>query len=157
MYKISEIPKFYSLDNLEIDGYKLYLVNITEGSLLFKFVPIEEFDYEYVISLGTNNILIDVRRWEWWSENPVRSGEICAADPLNSFARNSQWGHLTDDNMLYKGDEITAQMGDTVFTIKVPYRLSDYEFLRDLALRVIATSELVDVEYELDVIRQNVD
>jgi hypothetical protein len=155
LQRVEEMPAFYSLDNFKIDGYKLYHANITEGSILYRFVPEEEFGDEYVVSLGGNNILLTIKRWEWWEPN-ARGNNICALDPIAAHARNPQWGSLTADNMLYNVNEITAQLGDTVFSIQVPARFVNYgyEYLRDLARQVIDSAELVDVQYELDVLRQ---
>jgi len=146
-HKVSSIPKFYSLDSLKIDGYKLYHVNITLGAFLFRFVPTDELNDERVVSLGENNILISINRWEHFNEET-------ADDPLKIVleqATSQGWGYLTEDDMLFapgKGD-ISAQLGDTIFQIRVPKELDNYDYLRDLANQVIATAELVNVETEL--------
>jgi hypothetical protein len=74
-------------------------------------------------------------------------------------AREQGWGVLTDEGMVYDdspfGGSIYAQIGNTWFSIVDYEAMFDYEFMRDVALRVIETSEPVDVEQELDRIRQS--
>jgi len=148
-HKVSDIPQFYALDNLLIDGYRLYHVNITEGSFLYRFVPIEEFYDENVVSTGLNNILIPVKRWEWFDEK--------STSKLMEREAEQGWGYLNEDGMIYSqnNNEITAPIGNTIFRVQVPDKLNNYDFLHDIAQQVIKSAEIVDVKHELDVLRRS--
>jgi len=139
VHRISDMPQFYNLDNLKIDGYKMHHVNITKGSFVFVFVPIDEFNNENVASLGMNNISIAINRWEWFDEHT-------AANPMkDSIAQAEQqgWGRVTDDGFLF-GNGLQAPLGNTIFTIRAPFE-DNYDLMRDLAHQVIATTELVNI------------
>jgi hypothetical protein len=147
---ISDISKFYCLENLEIDGYKLYSVNISRGVFLFRFAPVEklEGDPDYIF-VDDSFIPIQIERFERHntSLDPLE-------DVLEEFQRRGQ-GVLTEDDMVYveKSGYIFARLGDTIFNIRVPYfdvldpdKSANYEILRDLAFQVIEAAELVQAE-----------
>jgi hypothetical protein len=142
-HKISEISEFYSLDNLKIDGYEPYLVNIRGDSFLFKYTP--QNGNEHIFDA---DIMIGICRPEGW---------YGTSDPKEVFdvrinqAQEQGWGRLTEDGMIYSAslNDIAVQIGKTLLSIRVPDEFDTYEYLRDLAFEVIKTAELIDVEREL--------
>ena len=76
---------------------------------------------------------------------------------MGGVIQKRRLGDLNEDGMLYinKFNTIIARIGNTSFHINAPERLGTYEFLRNLALQVIETAELVDVQAEIDILRQN--
>ncbi|MCL2201295.1 MAG: hypothetical protein FWB75_04955 [Oscillospiraceae bacterium] len=117
---------------VEIDGFELREIEVSKSSVRYSFRCIEVRDWG-------DEILIAIQRpsryyspgevWQIVTEQLTREGR----------------GRTTDDGMIYESDisRISAMMGDTRIIIRVPDRLNSYEFLRDLALEVIATSELI--------------
>jgi hypothetical protein len=151
--RISEIPVFYSVDRLEIDGYRLHSVNIYANSFVFAFLTLEELEQpDFNFSTATDVIWLTILREEWF-DNSLTS------DPLSPQQAIEQgWGYLTEDGMVYAPEhrEVTAQLGNTVLRVMTSGSAPrDYEFLRDLALQVTETSERVDVAQEIDRIRQS--
>jgi len=147
--RIAEISMFYSLDEFSIDGYALYRVRICEAGFAFIYVPVEEFHRKNVLSLGQNNIHISIRRSELWTVDPVDEREICAADPLGSFARNNGWGALNSDNLMFNSTTVTGQLGSSIFHIHIPNKPTDYETFRNIAFDLIEKAEVISVRPEI--------
>ncbi|MDR2532136.1 MAG: hypothetical protein LBC82_04765 [Oscillospiraceae bacterium] len=150
--RISEITEFF-FPTVEIDGFKLHSVFVTETTFRFMYAPFE-IDDDFEVLIGSEGlIIISLRRNEWYAARNV-------LDHFNDEVKQAQaqgWGHLTEDDMLYDAEfgNITAKIGETSIHIDVPRELGNYEFLRNLALRTIETIELVDVQAEIDIIRQS--
>jgi len=89
--------------------------------------PIEQF---VLFSIRREGSIDDPEEvWSTVSEQALRDG----------------WGQLTEDGMVYSANvnDIIARLDNTWFFIRASDNFNSYEFMRDLALEVIATSELV--------------
>jgi hypothetical protein len=144
--RIAQVKKFYNLDNLKIDGYRLNIVEmIQDGGLRFYFDTTEKKIHEEGYSSIQINIfpLLTNRRQTEYFEGF-----------LNQATRQG-WGYLTEDDMIYskKHKEVFAKM-DNNMTLNIQVtdeKLSNYEFLRDLAFEVMEKAELVVTsDYDLD-------
>jgi len=148
--KIANIKEFY-FPTMEIDGYALYNVIVSEYKISYFFVLIELFNDVLPscisISIDRSSSIRDIE-----FEHPFEA--------KIAYSKEHGWSYLTEDNMLYKDrggwggyGSITAPIGDTVFTISVPsyptndafVRVDEYEVSRELALRFIETAELITV------------
>jgi len=148
---LSNIAEFY---RFEIYGYEIYQVSISENSLDFNLASIELLNTECDDTVDLDNIRISTIRPENWGPGTESAEEI-----FNSWAEQAkiqEWGYLTDDNMIYSSDfnEVSTPIGSTILTVRVPDHLNDYDYLRDLAQQVIASAELVNVDTELELLRQ---
>jgi hypothetical protein len=138
--RIAEITEFY-FPPAEIVGFELRRVIMSESSFGFSYIPEEESNVsaaEY-----TEEIRVVIRRGEWYKEQNIDIFLTWVEQ-----AQNESWGRLTEcGNMLYseKHSLIVARMQDTTIRIDVPPELNTFEFLRDLALQVIETAELITV------------
>jgi hypothetical protein len=111
----------------------------------FKEVEIEDFNLVQVGVLKDSILYVFAR------------GEVLCNDTdsiIVSVCRNEQSVNSFNDDMMYNNDEITTRIGEAVVNIKAYGSFGGYEYLRDLAYQVIDSAELVDVQYELDVLRQ---
>ncbi|MDR2532138.1 MAG: hypothetical protein LBC82_04775 [Oscillospiraceae bacterium] len=142
--KISEITEFY-YPTIKFEGYELYSVAIFDGVFIFRYVPLEFVGDDTSILLDIADVIeISIRRFDQFRAEAKQ-------------AQNEGWGYLSEDGMLYAEEysNIVAQIGNTTVRIDVPKKFNSYEFLRDLAFRLIETSEVVDVQAEIDIIRQS--
>ncbi|MCL2409389.1 MAG: hypothetical protein FWC96_07225 [Oscillospiraceae bacterium] len=135
--EVATLGEFYFV-NVEVDGFELTGFGIDRDGVSFVYRCIEALEMGHINSRD-NVLSIALRRevsghsreelWQIISEQLTRDGR----------------GVITEDGMIYVETDrrISARIGDVPFSIGVPDRLNSYEFLRDLALEVIATSELV--------------
>ncbi|MDR2532137.1 MAG: hypothetical protein LBC82_04770 [Oscillospiraceae bacterium] len=140
--RISNLTEFYL--SIKIIDFELFCVSISEYGFIYYYAPVEKLRQreEYSFS-NTDGVEIVIER----SDSKIPTN-------LNKIAQGNS--KLTDDNFVYDGNnQIWGQIRDTVFRITVPNNLNNYEFLRDLAFRLIETSEVVDVQAEIDIIRQS--
>jgi len=148
-YKITDIPSFYSLDNLKIDGYRLYLVSVRVNMFSFKFVPDEQWDNEYVIVNNVGVISISIDRPGTWG--PGNDSTEAFKGRLNQARRDAS-GRLTEDNLIYypSHNEVSAQLGDTIFTVRTPVsfdiieELSKHDFIDISEIDLPEDYEFVD-------------
>ncbi|MDR2532135.1 MAG: hypothetical protein LBC82_04760 [Oscillospiraceae bacterium] len=151
---LADIKDFY-FPLLKIDGYELFCVEVTSISLVFYYAPLnpnkenldKNGDYFFCYNSG---IEILIRRPEY----------VDAFDPLKSITEQlnqSGISYLSKEDIIYveSKNDVFSKIGNTWFSVKVPGELNTYEFLRNLALRTIETIELVDVQAEIDIIRQS--
>jgi len=131
---IASLSEFYLVD-VKIDGFILTEIEISRYGFTYVFRCIED-------SWG-NEISITMQRLED-SLTPDEAWQIVSEQALNDIR-----GHLIVDDMIYRDrvNSILARIGNTYFNIRVPDRLNNYEFLRDLALEIIASSELVFLDF----------
>jgi hypothetical protein len=140
--RIPEITEFY-FPIIEIDGFELHNVAIFDSAFIYMYAPIERDDSFRVQLRAEGTISIGVGRQEWYDERGI-------TDLFSDTVRDAHiegWGYLTESGMVYAENfqNIVARLGDNTVRIDVPQELNTYEFLRDLALRVIETMELVTV------------
>jgi len=175
-WKVPEIEEFYSLDNLEIDGYELQEVSIVTGTICFVFGLIED-EFKDDSHIGSSTIEIGIGRTDWEYSSTFLEDVVTQTKEQGS-------DYLLKDNMLYTKDSyrLEAQFNDTFFIIQAPVgfsqkvidefvkskdqygedefqdvldyidesnreaeELNNYEFLRDLAFKVMESAELVKV------------
>jgi hypothetical protein len=145
--RVAEITEFY-FPSIEIEGFELHNAAIFDSTLIFTYAPLNTT--RDVVSI-VPTIRIFVGRPEW---DRKQGGDIFHDTVRESV--ESGFGRLTESGMMYAEDGlIFARLGDTTLRIDVPAELNRYEFLRDIALQIIDTAELVDVEQELEVLRRN--
>jgi len=137
--KISDINKFYNIESLKIDEYKLYNLEISSGVFNYLFLPTGRTAGENNILDNQDAIRVSIN---YHSENPFSIKELWEFRIEQAVRDNS--GYLTKDNMIYSEayNDIVAQMGDALLYITAPFGIADYEFLRDLAFQVIETEPL---------------
>jgi len=140
---ISEIEEFHR--PIKIDGFELFLILVGERGFAYYYAPVGQqrtqgrhdvsYDSDIRISIGK------------------RAQDISGVDWLKEVARVNEGAILTEDNFVFfqNQEAIAGYVGEDSFTIMVPDKLSNYEYLRDLAWQVIKTAELVNVEQELAV------
>jgi hypothetical protein len=140
--RVSEITEFY-FPTIEIDGFELHSVAIFDSAIFYMYAPIEIVGYVEIAVGAERVVTIGVGREEWSEER----GVVNLFDDVVRDAHREGWGYLTESGMMYFQDSrnIVAPWGNTIVRIDVPQELNTYEFLRDLALRVIETMELVTV------------
>ena len=134
------------IDDLKIDGYELSSVSVDNYGFSFSYYPVKQED-------EVSSISITFDRPESWQG-------LCSEEIFKirlEQAESQGWGELTEDDMIYskKFVEVSMRMEDTIVIIRDFSKQKNYEELRDLANQVIKTAELVDVEYELDVMRRS--
>jgi hypothetical protein len=138
---LSEITEFYH-PRVEIDGFELFGVTIL-GSV---------FDYHYAPpGLTDDSIVVSIVRSDAVFGNVPASPTI--EDLAEAFSGEIRSGLVYRDD----GDSfaVVDLLGDTWFFIQVFDKSNDFEFIRDIAARLVNTAELVDVEQELEVLRQS--
>jgi len=133
--EVASLSEFYLVD-VEIDGFKLSEVQIDRYGFTYIFRCVE--------NPREDRVSIDIQRF----------GGSLASDEtwqiVSEQAINDVRGHIIVDGMIYQEsiNSIKARIGNTYFIVRVPDRLNNSEFLRDLALEVIATSELVFLQLD---------
>ena len=115
--KISEITEFY-LPAIKIDGFELYRLLIDQWTFMFYYAPVEELENDYSFTFETG-ILLGINR------------------PYIDL--------ILQDALLYVESENSMRgcIGNTSFTLLVPDKLNNFDYLYELGLEIIETSELV--------------
>ena len=156
--KISEITKFY-YPVIEMDGFELFCFSVDEAGFVYYYASIDPDKKENVFKAGEyffsdkTDIEIIIER----PESRLFDGDDII-DYLKELAEIDNVS-LTEDNFVHTSqyNSIFGQIGDTIFRITVPDKMNDYETLRDLANQLIKSAELVNVQQELDVMRNSTD
>jgi hypothetical protein len=141
--RIAEIERFY-FPTVEIPGFELLHARITSSVFAFSYVTLNPNDRVY----GTDGEFIP-------SVNPqVRIGiyRICSFSPtpakiFDEIAQSYNDVVFVDDNTIYFeiSNMLNVLANNMLVSITVPDSLHCLDFMRDLALRVIETAELVTV------------
>ena len=136
--EIDNISEFYCLDDLEIEGFKLYSSFITPAIFIYNFSLVDS-------TINDGSICIDILRPEQFP------GVDLFEEAVEEFQEKGQ-GHVTEDDMLYieEAGLLIARLNDTILEIQTTTQLRNYEFMRDIALQIIETATPVDVEQELE-------
>jgi len=136
--KIYDIKEFY-YPALEIDGFELFCIAISEAGFVFYYGPVDKLNGEETYHFSNHDgIEIIVERPEWQLENVPYS--------LYDIARGDG-NTLTKDGFVHGGENhIFGRIEDTIFRISVPKSQNNYDYLRDLAFQLIETAELVIIE-----------
>jgi hypothetical protein len=146
--KIPELKEFYI--PMKIDGFYLNLVDVDDYGFAFYYMPVEnEKNNDEYYSLYDDAIEIIITRPE---SRPI------IFDFNEYFKEVAEINNelFTEDNFVYsKHNYLHGQIGDTTFRISAPYKMGTYEYLRDLAFDLIKNAELVNVQHELDVMKQS--
>ncbi|MCL2201391.1 MAG: hypothetical protein FWB75_05440 [Oscillospiraceae bacterium] len=133
---IASLDELY-LVTVAVEGFELTALHISRHTVVYFFRCIDSArevtpTLNEVVTIAfrrlENNLTPD-EAWRIVMEQSNRSGRA----------------RTTESGMIYREDlnSISSRIGDTWLNIRVPDRLNSYEFLRDLALEVIATSELI--------------
>ena len=138
---IREITKFYSLDNLEIDDYRLYSASITPSVFLFNFVLVDSD------SIDDGSICIQIYRPEQFPGVDLFEDALKQIQETDTILERESSYFLSEDGLLYEEAPrlISARLDDTFFSIQLSDGISSYEYMRDLAFQVIETAELIEV------------
>jgi hypothetical protein len=129
--KIPEITEFYS--PIEIEGFVLSSVSISEHGFAYYYYPVD-MDKDATLFFHHIGIEIVIER--------LKSRAVLATLTEIATVNNST---LTEDGFVYDPGNILAPIDDAIFRISIPVSLDTPDFLRDLALQVIETAELVTV------------
>jgi hypothetical protein len=142
------ISSFYFPD-VEIEGFELVKINISGQFVSYYYNPLRtngvRISDDYCSGRG---IMLMVDR----SDFPYRFYETIE----EFYESNSLNGGVLRGEFVYNktAKSIYWFVDGVMFRISVPDELNDFEYLRDLAYQVIDSAELVDVQYELDVLRK---
>ena len=128
-HDVASLSEFYFV-TVEVEGFELVAVEVSSYDVSYDF---------HCVGTGEERISISILRPSNYN-SPDEVWQIVTNQLINHFG-----GQLTESGMIYEPDisRITARIGDTRIRIRVPDRLNNYEFLRDLAFEIIATSELI--------------
>ena len=138
--ELSKIKEFYSLDKFSIEGYELGSAYVSLTGFMFQYFR-ENSDKK----ASAGRIVVGIDRQDYLDTH------LPDTDLLKFHLESHNPGvvSLTKDDMLYfeMAGMIKARLGRTTVTIQ-PQMLGEmsYEELRDLALRVIESAELVTVK-----------
>jgi len=137
-HEVAYLTEFYLVD-VEIEGFEFIELSISRHNVTYVHRHITEETWR-------DSVNITIRRPSRHGHSPDEVWQIISEQMLNSG------GVLTELGMIYNSNTntIRSRIGDTHFSIRVPDRLNRYSFLRDLALEVIETSELIVVGDFLD-------
>ena len=157
--KAQNIEKFYNLDKFKIDGYELYEALITRGMFLYKYAPLNpsagdlDVDGNYVFNYDTG-IQLQIKRFDYeYGDIPSRVTIEQLADIFEGKVINNSFFCVETP---YNYNEFGGLLGDTWFDIKAPKSV-DFNSLPNIGRQLIKSAELVDVERELDVMRNSTD
>jgi len=134
--EISALGEFYFLD-IDIEGFQLVEVAVDKYGMVYRFVDIQGVDRR------------DRDLDDWIMIDFLRPSELNTPDDawqiLVDQALQQDRGYLIEDNMVYTEslNDLLFRIGNTQVNLRVPNKLNNYEFLRNLALRIAASSELV--------------
>ncbi|MCL2201293.1 MAG: Ig-like domain-containing protein [Oscillospiraceae bacterium] len=130
VHDIASLRELYFV-RAEFEDFVLTELQVDRYTVMYFFRCIEagEWGDEIVVVFHRPSGRSPDERWQIITEQFTQDGR----------------GHVTAGGMIYRpvSGRLTGMMGDTQITILVTDRLNNYEFLRDLALEVIATSELI--------------
>jgi len=143
--KTSDIERFY-LPPLKIDGFEFSSAHVDSRRFTF-YYGLENVDY------WRPGIEVSITRIDVLNQN---GGSVSFFNSSINQLRSQGHDYKVEDNLLLvtRFNKVTGFVGDLYFTIRVPDHLNNYDFLCDLALQVINSAKLVDVQHELDVMRQ---
>lgn len=127
--KISDIKKFYNLENTVIDGYQLYSVGVFDWGVDYSFAPTEQLKDK---NLYEFNRISDVVSISISREN--RSPKE-VSEELKRMAEVNESYCLSENGFVYDGDftsnslYIRTQIDGTIFTMTAPNKFvrNDYE------------------------------
>jgi hypothetical protein len=143
--RISEITEFY-FPVLEIPEFELIRISMGSAGFIFHYAPI---DKSVVCPYYYDEIGIEVKISRPDFELPRTFEQFVEINGLlltaDGFAYD-EWSNLC---------AIDGEINGVHFTVTSSQAFADYELLRDIALQIIDTAELVDVEQELEVLRQS--
>jgi len=159
-HKISDIKEFY-YPGIEIDGYELSNVELLGGVFSFYYSPIKpdsesldkNGDYFFCHSTG---IILSICRTDYKSDDMTYPVTI---EQLAKMYKGEVKGDLIYVESLedYKQyNEVVGLLGDTWFNMYIPKSV-DFNTLPNIGRQLIKSAELVDVEHELDVMRNSTD
>jgi len=170
---VSEIKEFYSLDNLKIDGYELQSVSIAASSICFNFASIEakkdvssnfiqigvvRTDWEHKENfLKDGAAQAEEQGWGYLTADNMLYSEkhgLLEAELNDTFIMiqlpQGYSQHVIDGIIKERDrlaeDEFQSALDYAEEANRVSKELNNYEFLRELAFRVIKTAELINVE-----------
>jgi hypothetical protein len=147
-HRTSSITEFY-MPNVEIDGYELLDVVLLGQVFWFRYAP-ENPRAEYLDPSGNyyfcccnSGIRITIKRLDSDGNPPPNATIEQIAEAIGGFNSNA----VIREGFPYAETlgAIAGQLEKTWFDIIVPDKLNDFEFLRDLAMQVIKSAELVTV------------
>ncbi|MCL2200672.1 MAG: hypothetical protein FWB75_04745 [Oscillospiraceae bacterium] len=138
-YASHEVASLTEIYLVEIEGFELAGLEISRNLVGYSFGCVEEGHWG-------DEVFIAILRPSRHGYSPDEVWQIVSEQMLE-FG-----GVLTELGMIYNSDanQIRSRIGDTYFSIRVPDRLNNYEFLRDLALEVIERSELIVIDHPLE-------
>jgi hypothetical protein len=146
MNNISKIREFYIPQ--KIDEFELFNVMIGAISFAYSFAA-KNLDAgrngDYVICYDTG-IEIVIQRPETITDFADAADYLREIAQANNFLYTNDGFVFTDRNIAL--NSIWGQIGDTIFVIRAP-KSFDYNRLRSLALDLISTAELVNVDEEI--------
>jgi len=143
--RISDISEFY-FPAMKLDGYEMYCSSITEYNFIFYYSPSEELQKNNDLRSYHQSNMYDKRIQVMIFRPKIEVTDIYKI--ATEQAERDGTGYLTEDNLLYEKrlNTITAQLGNTWVNIRVPDKLNNYEYLRDLILQLVKTAELVKIK-----------
>ncbi|MDR2532139.1 MAG: hypothetical protein LBC82_04780 [Oscillospiraceae bacterium] len=153
--RISNIKAFYSLNNFEIHGYELYKVLILGDTICYYYAPINSTaDRSSLCFSNGSAILLQITRFD------NRYGDIPSRVTIEQLAEIFD-GQVIGNNLffvegseLFEYNELGGLIGETWFAMKVPKSV-DFDVLCDIGAQLVVSAELVDVQAEIDIIRQS--
>jgi hypothetical protein len=144
--KISEINEFYF--PAKIDRFNLLNVAVDAGGFSYGFAPSERLNKtdDYYFCHTTDVLIIITRPYD------VReSGFSNMSERLENIARANGFA-LPEDGLVYCccAEDVFGFLSESVsFRIQVPPSMASRDYLRSLALDLISTAELVNVDEEI--------
>ncbi|MCL1867080.1 MAG: hypothetical protein FWF82_06690 [Oscillospiraceae bacterium] len=145
-HKIPELTEFY-FPNLEIDEYEFVQITIDRGGFGYHYAPIKRGE-EYFHFKGGIDVVLGRPDYK---DEPMTFQESAK---MNGFELTED-GFIYDESSNYCG--VYGEIDGTHFRVTASDSFADYEYLRDIALRLVKSAELVDVKHELDVLRKSPD
>jgi len=155
--KFSNIKAFYNPDNIKIDRYEMYKALLLGGSICYYYAPVDTVGdrSDFCFSDG-KALVLQFKRFDY------EFGDIPSPATIERLAEVFK-GKVIDKDMAYaegqdfqKYHEFVGLIGETWFDIKAPKSM-DSDTLIKLGRQVIDTAELVNVQAELDAIKQRGD
>jgi hypothetical protein len=157
--RISEIEEFYSLDNFKIGGFELYSTAIMGGVFIYHYAPINppveklDIDGNYRFCY-TSGIQLQITRkdiYEHYNEKPPTT----IKQVVKRFANIED---VEVEGELFFGkatsfNRVGGLIGETWFDMHTPKSI-DLDSALQIGRDLIDSAELVNVQYELDVLRQ---
>jgi len=152
--KISEIEKFYNLDNFNIEGFELNQVVIMGGVFGFYYAPSRFPMEDYIFDYDTGVHLQVIRHEFIEKDNPATIERLIGV--FGSDGKVILDGDLFYVDTIYNYNMIVGLLKETYFFMYVPKSIP-FDSLPEIARQLVNTAELVDVQHELDVMRQSRD